>query len=392
MNEISTSTLKLKIAPKLNHRDGFAFTGKDWRVRNYPSHGKHGETWTEKDWNRAIRIFEDRLRGRYFNYIGVLLSFEYSVQDYHSGFAITALDCLIVETLQQFYDGRDSSQGSEKSFERFLTSTSFGDDERFGKDMSDGSLADLFYDQIRCGILHQAEVKTDSRIVSTGAKLITREGKGVVVNRREFHAQLVSEFESYIKRLRKPKSEKDQDLREKFRQKMDYICKVMDPPTKVETVLYFAYGSNMKSERIRNKKRAPSATPKGIAYLPKKRLVFNKVSTDGSGKANIVDDPKSQVWGVLFEIKKYEMDRLDKCEAGYQRISINVKADKSVNAVTYVSLGLDNNILPFDTYKALVVDGANEFDLPSDYIAQLEKIPCKPAPKQGKGKNMEKKP
>jgi len=230
MSKTPASVLKLKIAPKLDHKNQFAFTGKDWLVRDYPTQGVNGENWKEADWQRAIDIFEDRLRGRYFNYIEVLLNFEYRAGDYHAGFAITALDCLIVESLQQFYDGRDASQdGSKKSFKRFLTSTSFGDKERFGTDISDGSLADLFYDQIRCGILHQAEVKTDSRIVSTKAKLIAREGNGVVVNRRKFHSQLVQEFENYVIRLREPKMQDDHTLRDNFRQKMDYICKVREP-------------------------------------------------------------------------------------------------------------------------------------------------------------------
>jgi gamma-glutamylcyclotransferase (GGCT)/AIG2-like uncharacterized protein YtfP len=388
MNDKLDSALKLKIAPKLDHANQFAFTSNDndWVIGHYPTHGLSGENWTEEDWQKAIDIFEDRLRGRYFNYIDVLIKFELGVNDYHAGFLITALDCLVVETLQQFYEGRDSSQVVGKSFETFLTQSSFK--KFFGTDTSRDSLADLFYKQIRCGILHQAEVKTDSKIVSSKAKLIEKKGEGVKVNRRKFHNQLIREFKCYVKQLRKPKTVEDQKLRQTFRQKMDYICKVREPERE-ETVLYFAYGSNMKSERL--KKRAPSATSKGIAYLPKKRLVFNKISTDGSGKANIVEDPKSLVWGVLFEIKIQEMDRLDKNEAGYQRMNVNVKTDKSVNAITYISFGIDEDILPFDTYKTLVVEGANEFSLPSEYIVEIENMPCKPAPKQGKSRNMEKK-
>lgn len=387
--KVSDSTLKLKIAPKLDHSNNFAFTGEDWHVSEYPTHGPHGENWTKDDWKTAIDIFEERLRGRYFNYAEMIIKYEFGIKDYHAGFLITALDCLIVETLQQFYDGRDSSQGSEKSFERFLTETSFGDPDLFGNDTSDGSLADIFYDQIRCGILHQAEVKTDSRIVSSRAKLVEREGKGVKVNRREFHNKLVEEFENYIKRLRNPKSRKDEDDRLKFRQKMDYICKVKEPLQKDNLNLYFAYGSNMSSRRM--KKRTPSAKFKGIACLPKKRLVFNKISKDGSGKANIVDDVKSNVWGVLYEIKKHEMDRLDKDEAGYQRITVHVKTDKLVNAITYISLGLNDAMLPLDTYKKWVVEGAREYSLPPEYIAQLGSVPSKPASKQEKSKKTEKK-
>jgi len=378
--------LDLKIAPKLDHTNQFAFTGEDWCVSDYPTHGTHGQNWTEDDWQKAIDIFEDRLRGRYFNYIDALIDFEYSVRDYHAGFAITALDCLVVETLQQFYDGRDASDGVGKSFERFLTSTSFGDEKLFGKDTSNGSLADLFYDQIRCGILHQAEIKSDSRIVSeSDADLITREGKGVVVNRRAFHNRLVREFEDYVKRLRKPTSDIDKELRVKFRQKMDYICKVKEPPKKEKTVVYFAYGSNMKLSRIKSSKRAPSAKPIGRAKLLGKRLTFNKISKDGSGKANIVDDKKAETWGVLFEIERKDWNSLDRCEAGYQRIQVKVMTDdgKTLVAETYVALGLDDNLQPSDSYKKMILDGANDFELPQSYIDGLSNVPSIPDPKSG---------
>jgi gamma-glutamylcyclotransferase len=49
---------------------------------------------------------------------------------------------------------------------------------------------------------------------------------------------------------------------------------------------YFAFGSNMLLERI--KKRVPSARALGIATLGGYALRFNKLSKDGSAKANIV--------------------------------------------------------------------------------------------------------
>jgi hypothetical protein len=105
----------------------------------------------------------------------------------------------------------------------------------------------------------------------------------VKINRREFHDQLLEEFKKYIARLREPKTKNDHELRKNFRTKMDYICRVAPPPNpKVKTTLYFAYGSNMKSSRIKSKKRAPSAKAIGRAKLKGKRLAFNKVSKDGS--------------------------------------------------------------------------------------------------------------
>src|SRR5208283_3782061 len=58
----------------------------------------------------------------------------------------------------------------------------------------------------------------------------------------------------------------------------------------------FAYGSNMCSGRF----RAYTVSPEGegrAALLRAYRLVFNKRSQDGSGKANVEPHEPSHVWG-----------------------------------------------------------------------------------------------
>jgi hypothetical protein len=52
------------------------------------------------------------------------------------------------------------------------------------------------------------------------------------------------------------------------------------------SVLYFAYGSNLKWTRMRQ--RIPSARREAIAFLDRYRLVCNKRGRDGSAKANLV--------------------------------------------------------------------------------------------------------
>jgi len=54
-----------------------------------------------------------------------------------------------------------------------------------------------------------------------------------------------------------------------------------------EKVVNFAYGSNMSTKWMQG--RVSSAKPIGRAKLSDKRLVCNKKSEDGSGKANLVD-------------------------------------------------------------------------------------------------------
>jgi len=182
------------------------YTDDDWRKLS---------SSTEDEWQKAIDIFEDRVRGRFLEPIFRIEKYNYA------GFAVLALDCLLIETLQQFREGvpRTPSRQSETFFVRFLTETSFG--SYFTKEM-----AEKFYTQIRCGILHQAETKKSSRVVLKEDVPLVKyidDRKGLVINRKLFHQQLVREFEDYVARLREPSN---QELRRSFRKKMNYICRV----------------------------------------------------------------------------------------------------------------------------------------------------------------------
>lgn len=143
-------------------------------------------------------------------------------------------------------------------------------------------------------------------------------------------------------------------------------------------VLYFAYGSNMLSERLCS--RVLSAKAIGCARLEDWRLVFNKRSIDGSAKANLIESLGDTTWGVLYEIDAQDLERLDRVEGGYKRISVRArKSDgETVEAVTYVSAELTDEQIAYDWYKDTVITGAREHNLPQEYIAYLERLPSKP--------------
>jgi hypothetical protein len=62
-----------------------------------------------------------------------------------------------------------------------------------------------------------------------------------------------------------------------------------------------------------------------------------------------------------------------------------IKTDdgKSRKALTYVSLERDDKLEPYDSYKTMLVDGANEFKLPKSYIDGLSNVTSIPDPKNG---------
>lgn len=182
------------------------YTVDDWKMLDLSK---------EKDWQKAIGIFEDRIRGRFLEFVKLIEHKEYA------GFVVLAIDCLLIETLQQFRKGKPETprRMSECYFVEFLTETSF-------KEFFDKCTAGTFYKQIRCGILHQAEVKETSRVTKGKRNPLvgkTDDGQGLVINRDLFHSQLVEVFEGYLSDLRDPCNA---DLRCKFKKKMDYICRV----------------------------------------------------------------------------------------------------------------------------------------------------------------------
>ena len=81
--------------------------------------------------------------------------------------------------------------------------------------------------------------------------------------------------------------------------------------------LYFAYGSNMSSARLRE--RVPAARSLGRGQLAGFRLAWNRPGQDGSGKANIVVAEAQIVWGVLYEFPESQWPTLDRFEPNYAR-------------------------------------------------------------------------
>jgi len=182
---------------------------------NYSAHDWHELTFeTEDDWLRAIDIFVERIKERFLNPIEKIEKCEYA------GFAVLALDCLLIEMLQQFRKGliKTPSGQSKDFFVDFLTQTSFGE-------FFDKRQATLFYRQIRCGILHQAEIRGSSKILIEEEIPLVKyddQERGLLVNRRLFHKQLLSEFNNYVSKL---SDSSNTQLRNRFRRKMKMICK-----------------------------------------------------------------------------------------------------------------------------------------------------------------------
>jgi gamma-glutamylcyclotransferase len=127
----------------------------------------------------------------------------------------------------------------------------------------------------------------------------------------------------------------------------------------------------MSSNRLRA--RIPGATTCGRAQWPGMRLVFNKVGSDGSGKANLVEDTTAIAWGVLFWVATADWARLDDFEPGYGRTSCNICTDSGElrSAHVYLGTGPTHDTPPHGWYRDHLVRGAIEHDLPQEIITMI---------------------
>ncbi|MDE0394276.1 MAG: gamma-glutamylcyclotransferase [Gammaproteobacteria bacterium] len=154
--------------------------------------------------------------------------------------------------------------------------------------------------------------------------------------------------------------------------------------------MYFAYGSNLLTRRLRDPARAPSAAVLGVASARGFVMRFHKIGTDGSGKCTLIPtgNDADVVYGVLYEFADSDLAGLDREEGvhlgGYARHSLRLRlpTGDTTEAMTYIAGEpyIDPACLPFDWYRDLVVAGAREHRLPPAYIRELELTPAVPDP------------
>jgi hypothetical protein len=170
------------------------------------------------DWDTAIEYLKLRLTERFIDPIDKLIELESELPavDKKYGFAVLAIDCLLSETIQAFYEGiTDASGKSKRLFKNFLR-----EKDSFKHYFTEEQAED-FYKKFRCGILHQAQTSADTKIWAIG-DLIMREGDFVIVNRDLYHEKIKKELEIYLAKL---KRKDDVNLMDNFKTKMDFIAK-----------------------------------------------------------------------------------------------------------------------------------------------------------------------
>lgn len=218
----------------------FGFVKSEWEDLK-----KRLDDGDENAWVEAIGVFERRMRERFFSGIDALFAADTKpdllpqasghVPHCIPGFAIMALCCLLIDTLQGFRERAPRPvtpagpcpfpsglcikppPGTSEQFRVFLRRPAFGDT------FKDDAVARAFVDGVRNGILHEAE--TRKWVIwrdEPAGQIVAKEQDGFALNRTLFYDAVKQEFESYLQELRDPSNEA---LRQRFEKKMTDIFK-----------------------------------------------------------------------------------------------------------------------------------------------------------------------
>jgi hypothetical protein len=216
----------------------FGLSKSEWQDLSQKLAGNDENAWAE-----GIGVFERRIRERFLSSIDALFaadtkpdsspSHSAGTENCIPGFAIIALCCSLIETLQRFREASPSlansqgpctfpqgpcimpSTGTNQQFVKFLHRPAFGG-------AFNGKVAKDFAWGIRNGILHDAETRkwVIWREEPVG-EIVAQQEDGYALNRSLFYAALKNEFESYLRELRDPANE---GLRQRFKEKMGKLC------------------------------------------------------------------------------------------------------------------------------------------------------------------------
>ena len=136
--------------------------------------------------------------------------------------------------------------------------------------------------------------------------------------------------------------------------------------------LYFAYGSNLDEQQMRE--RCPGSRALFRARLPEHRLDFTYLSATRwrGGTADIVPEPGSVVFGLVYAMGDGDFASLDGFEAGYERVRLVVEDDAGAShAVTSYRVREKGSFAPHELYLGKILREAERLRFPVEYTAKL---------------------
>lgn len=348
-----------------------SFTVGDWK--NLRANLLH----SDEKWPEALEVFENRIQARFIDPIEIIKS---NGKNEGEGFTIALISVVLLEFLAAFELGKIYKTNKEglspneyysgiKLLKSFLISSSV-----FRYHFDSNSKIQKFYENIRCGLVHEARTLKNDVIISKNSIKNTNidliyffENGENRLNRDLFLLKIIEHINEYKTRI----LGNDIELRNKFLLKMDEI-------SGLKHAWYFIYGSNLYEEQIIYR-----LSCFGDKYLSKQRcslngyqFKYNKRSKDGTSKGNLVEKIDGVVQGIAILILESTLNLfIDEYEKGYKKVEITIstennKSDKDqlhFKSYTCISENITSTA-PTEIYVSTIINGARENGLPEEYI------------------------
>jgi hypothetical protein len=148
----------------------------------------------------------------------------------------------------------------------------------------------------------------------------------------------------------------------------------------VQTVKFFAVGTNMNEELLRN--WIPFPRRLTVASLSGFTLRWHKRSSEGGKLAPLrTGHPDDVVWGVVYEVDGLAWQQIDEGQrgAGYREERVTVVGPDRAehDASVYVARVemIDDSIMPMRSYRDPIVAAARANGLPAEYVDELARTP-----------------
>lgn len=349
-----------------------SFTGKEWKEMR-PHLLNSNDRWQE-----AIQIFEDRVDSRFFNPIGKI---KLEGKNEGEGFSIALISVVLLELLAAFELGkiyRINKEGlspSEYNSGSRLLKSFLNDSKIFNSHFETNSKIQNFYENIRCGFVHEARTLKNDVIISGSSVKNTQNQKIYFKEDGEYRLNrdlLISKIKEHIEHVKNKLIENDNATRKNFILKMDEI-------TGLKHVWYFIYGSNLLELQLERRLKELNEV-----YLRKERcslegykFIYNKESIDGTSKGNIFEKENGIVQGIAILLLENNLDEfIKRWEFGYTKLEVNISCENIFNnneKMKFKGYTCISNIIcslsPSKEYVSKIIEGANENYLPNDYIS-----------------------
>ncbi len=348
-------------------------------------------------WREAFDIFRHRVETRFLTPIDVILEKDIRKGE---GFAIVALQCILVEFFEAFHQGKLYTMPMPREKQAVLAdelgideamlrghlqpneySSSwklFGDFLKthvpFRDVFTSRKLRSTFYYHIRCGLLHEDATKGSSVIrdvcpdegrEDVFAERKADDGLDLIIYRTTFQKALRDYLETYM-----------QELVESDPLKINYIRKV-DDLCQIQRVYYFAHGPDMAQEHIES--RIGFTHTQYTGRIRNYELTFDRPGNGAGSRSNITSREAGAAWGVCYEIDAEQLELLaEKHETDCDIVDVAFfyddrdEGDEKMILAKAFRARERSDAPPDPSHVRMTAVGAREKGLPEEWVRFIE--------------------